>query len=220
MVQTRSFTGVLLAIALTLAIPRLAEAGPPLICHPFDPGTQAVLPWGRGPAWNNPDGRYDVQRLTADTMRLLAREAPVLARMENLRRATIYAARDQRVANELLSAVLARALSSVASGMPDAHALFDAGYLIESYKQAAHLHQYSMLAPPAAARWTLHSEPGGNGYAMVIRAMALSGGSADMEFAASLMTEGTSSANHRRRATAAATPGSLLARNLQNVDRN
>ena len=217
--HTRLVSTLLVALATTLALPRLAEAGPPLICHPFEPGTQAVLPWGRGPAWNNPNGRYDVQRLTADTLRLLSREAPVLARMENLRRATIYAAQDQRVANELLSAVLARALSSVASGTPDAHALFDAGYLIESYKQAAHMHQYSMLATPAAARWTLRSEPGGNGYAMVIRAMALSGGSADMEYAASLMTEGTTSANHRRRAIAAATQGSLLARNLQNVDR-
>ena len=219
MVQTRSFTGVLLVVALTLAVPRLAEAGPPLICHPFDPGSQAVLPWGSGPAWNNPDNRYDVQQLTSDTLRLLTREAPVLARMENLRRATIYAAQDPRVANELLSAVLARALSSVSAGAPDAQALFNAGYLIESYKQAAHMHRYSMLAPPTAARWTLRSEPGGNGYSLVIRAMSLAGGSADMEFAASLMSEGTASANHRRRAAAAAAQGSLLARNLQNASR-
>lgn len=220
MMRIPTVLAVLLTLAITLVLPRLAEAGPPLICHPFDPGGQAALPWGSGPGWNTPHGRYDVQGLTADTLRLLTRDAPVLARMENLRRATIYAAQDSRVANELLSAVLARALSSVVAGAPDPHALFDAGYLIESYKQAAHLHRYSMLAPAAAARWTLRSEPGGNGYAMVVRALALTGGSADMEFAASLMTEGVASTAHRRRAEAAAARGSLLARNLQAVGRN
>jgi hypothetical protein len=54
---------------------------------------------------------------------------------------------------------------------------------------------------------------------MVVRAVSLAGGSPDMEFAASLMTEGAASNGHRRRAAAAATAGSLLARNLQSVDR-
>jgi hypothetical protein len=220
MMHTRLLVPVILAATVVAALPRSAEAGPPLICHPFDAGASAVLPWGSGPGWNTPDRRYDVQRLTVETLRLLTRDAPVIARMENLRRATIYAAQDPRVANELLSAVLARALSTVASGAPDPQVLFDAGYLLESYKQAAHLHRYSMLAPESAASWTLRTEPGGNGYALVVRAIALTGGSADMEFAASLMSEGPTSVTHRRRATAAAVSGSLLARNLSAVDRD
>ncbi len=134
--------------------------------------------------------------------------------MENLRRATIYAAQDARIANELLSAVLARALSSAANGTPDAQALFDAGYLIESYKQAAALHRYNMLTDGDSARWTMRNEPGADGYALVARALRLSGANPDMEFAASLMKEGATSAEHRRRAAAGAAAGSLLARNL------
>jgi hypothetical protein len=91
-------------VAGLLAVSTAATAGPPLICHPFDAGPAAVLPWGQGPGWNTPDRSYDVERLTADTLRLLSPEAPVRARMENLRRATIYASKDRRVAAELLAA--------------------------------------------------------------------------------------------------------------------
>ena len=213
MTQSRRFAPVLFALAALVAAPTLVEAGPPLICHPFATAGEAVLPWGSGPSWNNPDRRYDVQRLTADLLRLLNPNAPVLARMENIRRATIYAGQDSRVANELLSAVLARALASASSGSPDPNALFDAGYLLETYKQAAHLHRYNMLGE-AGDRWTLRNEPGGDGYAMVMRASALLHTSPDMEFAASLMKEGAASAEHRRRASAAAKSGSLLAQNL------
>src|SRR5262245_23395347 len=114
-------------IAALLTLPAISEAGPPLICHPFQTGKAALLPWGDGPGWNTPDGRYDVQRLAGDTVRLLSGGQPVIARMENLRRATLYAARDERVAGELLAAVLARALAATAAGTPDADALFDAG---------------------------------------------------------------------------------------------
>lgn len=207
------FATALFALAALVALPTMSEAGPPLICHPFATGGEAVLQWGTGPGWNTPDRRYDVQRLTADTLKLLTPNAPILARMENLRRATIYAGQDSRVANELLSAVLARALASAANGTPDPHALFDAGYLLESYKQAAHLHRYNMLGSESG-RWTLRNEPGGDGYAMVMRASTLLHNSPDMEFAASLMQEGTASAEHRRRAAAAAKAGSLLAQNL------
>ena len=213
MTQSRQLVAAFLATAVLLALPRQSEAGPPLVCHPFATGSEAVLQWGTGTGWNTPDRRYDVQRLTADVLRLLTPKAPVIARMENMRRATIYAAQDPRIANELLSAVLARALASAATAAPDPNALFDAGYLLESYKQAVTLHRYSMLAPAANDRWTLRSEPAGDGYAMVVRAMALLP-SADMEFAASLMKEGSSSAEHRRRAEASAKAGSLLAQNL------
>jgi hypothetical protein len=214
MTLPRPLTAVLFLAASVLALPRTSEAGPPLICHPFATASEAVLPWGSGPGWNTPDQRYDVQRLTGDVLRLLTPRAPILARMENIRRATIYAGQDPRVANELLAAVLARAVAASAGSAPDPLALFDAGYLLESYKQAAHLHRYNMLAPAAADRWTLRSEPAGDGYAMVVRAIGLTHGNPDMEFAASLMKEGTASTEHRRRAEASAKAGSLLARNL------
>lgn len=157
------------ALTLLLALPGLAEAGPPLICNPFDPGQAEVLPWGTGPGWNTPDTRYDLQRLIGDTLRLLTPEAPVIARMENMRRATIYAARDQRVAKALLDAVTARAATAT-----NPHALFDAGYLIETYKQAGHLH-----------RWPA---PTADGRGMVRRAIALIGANRDMQYASTLMS--------------------------------
>lgn len=190
------------AVVLGMGLAGSAEAGPPLICRPFDSGTASVLPWGTGPGWNTPDPAYDVGRLTSDTLRLLDAKMPILARMENLRRATIYAAKDRRIAAELLSALLGRALTSEARGTRDALAWFDAGHLVESYRQASHIAGTHML--PVAI----------DGYGFVQKALDLTGTSPEIEFAASLMTEGAVSANHRRRAQAGAAAGSLLARNL------
>jgi hypothetical protein len=74
-----------------------------------------------------------------------------------------------------------------------------------------------MLEPAARSAWTLRKEPAGlDGYAMVTKALRLTGSNPEMEFAASLMKEGAASAEHRRRALAGATTGSLLAKNLAN----
>jgi hypothetical protein len=189
----------LLAIALVMAIPGLSEAGPPLICHPFQTAGSELLPWGSGPGWNTPDSRYDVQRLAADTLRLLRTVASVLTRMENMRRAVIYATRDARAAEHLLAAVVARAAAADA----DRDAVFDAGYLIESYKQATHLFGRRMTT--------------GDGYAMVRRAISMGDPIPEMEFAAALMTAGDASATHLRRARAAMPPESLLAKNITNM---
>lgn len=191
--------GFVAAVAL-VALPSIAQAGPPLICHPFVTGNADLLPWGHGDAWNNPARDYDVRRLTADVLRLLRPDAPVLARMENMRRAAIYAAQSPTVARQLLGAVVARASGAEA---PESAALFDAGYLIESYKQAAHLH----TGPP----------PAQDGYALVVRAIAATRGNAEMEFAASLMTTGAAADAHLRRARAAAATTPLLARNIEGV---
>jgi len=187
---------VLLATSALVALPRTAEAGPPLICHPFDAGSSPLLAWGHGEGWNTPDRTYDTSKLTADTLRLLSADAPVLARMENMRRATIYASQNPGVADELLKAVLARA--TPASGTRSAIALFDAGYLIETYRQ-----------------WNMLSEKNLDGYVMVKNALGMRP-NPEMEFAASLMREGSVSEEHRQRALAGAAPESLLARNLRN----
>ena len=210
---TRNTLRIMGAFTLGLTIAAAAEAGPPLICHPFDTGSASVLPWGTGPGWNTPDPAYDVRRLTADTLRLLDTKTPILARMENLRRATIYASRDRRVAAELLSAVLARALSAAAQGSGDPLAWFDAGHLVESYRQASHIYKWDMLSGRDGVALARRPEAI-DGYRYVQKALELIGPSAEMEYAASLMTEGAVSAAHRLRAEAGAPSGSLLARNL------
>ena len=186
-----------------------AEAGPPLICHPFDAGSAALLPWGPGPGWNSPDRSYDLQRLTADTLQLLTPTTPVLARMEIMRRATIYAGQDRKVAGALLKAVLDRA-KAVPEGSRDPMPGFDAGYLIESYRQNEHTAGFNMLAGAEVPR-------GVEGYGLVKKALQLAGSNAEMEFAASLMQQGTVAAEHRRRAIAGAPAGSLLAKNIARV---
>ena len=203
-----------MTIAASLMVAGAAQAGPPLICHQFDAGNAKLLPWSTtGAGWNTPDRSYDVKKLTADTLQLLSPDAPILARMENMRRATIYAGQDERVAAELLTAVMARAQSDTGKGR-DPLAWFDAGYLVESFRQASHIYKWNMLEPGERASWKLRSEPKGvDGYAMVKKAMTLMP-NPEMEFAASLMKEGTASADHRRRAAAGAAAGSLLARNL------
>jgi hypothetical protein len=210
---------VLLASFALVGVAALAEAGPPLICHRFDAGNATLLPWASSTAatnWNAPDPSYDITKLTADTLRLLSPDAPILARMENMRRATIYAGRDERVAAELLAAVMARAQGDAGKGR-DALAWFDAGYLVESYRQASHIYKWDMLEGRAKAEWKMRSEPAGvDGYALVRKALHVGGSNPEMEYAASLMKAGTVSDEHRRRAVAGAPAGSLLARNLAN----
>ena len=191
-------------VVLFASMSGTAWAGPPLICHPFDAGSAALLPWGSAPGWKSPLASYDVQKLTADTLQLLAPTTPVIARMEIMRRATIYAGQDRKVAAALLKAVVDRAKSAPA-GSTDPMAQFDAGYLIESYRQNENTAGFNML----------ESVPGGTeGSGLVVKAIRLAGENAEMEFAASLMQRGTVAAEHRHRAAMGAPKGSLLAKNL------
>ena len=179
-----------------------AQAGPPLICHPFDIGQAKSLPWVD---WNRISAsNYDLKNLTRDTLAILDSSAPVLVRMETLRRATIYARQDPQVAQELLARLQARATDSDATGHPDALAWFDLGYLVETYKQ-----------------WMGRGEPnpaaGLDGYGWVKKAISLRGEDPEMEFAAALITlSGPESdrQDHARRAMAGAKNDPLLARNL------
>jgi hypothetical protein len=202
---TRQALAVLAAV-LSFATPALA--GPPLICHPFEVESGKLIAWGTGSGWNTPDRSYDIKRLVADTTAVLTPDAPILTRMENMRRATIYAMRDPVIANELLKAVTSRALATTTDG----RAWFDAGYLIESYKQAVHLREDRRpeLRAWAAVEETIRVD----GYNWVKKAMAMSAPSAEMEFAASLMTQGSVASAHRAKAVAAAPKGSTLSRNL------
>src|SRR5258705_10498867 len=85
---------------LVIAAPALA--GPPLICHAIDIGTEQSLPW-TSTGWNlSGQEQYDVSRLVPDTLALLTPSAPVLLRMGTLRRATLYGHQRTAGAKELL----------------------------------------------------------------------------------------------------------------------
>ena len=201
-------TRPLIALAAVVFLATPALAGPPLICHPFEVERGKLIAWGTGSGWNTPDRSYDIKRLVADTTAILTPDAPILTRMENMRRATIYAMRDPVIAHELLKAVTARALGTTTDGS----AWFDAGYLIESYKQARTLREKDnpLMRSWAAVDETIKVD----GYNWVKKAMAMSAPSAEMEFAASLMTERSIASAHRAKALSAAPKGSVLARNL------
>lgn len=202
--MTRRHTFAALSIVLLLAAPALA--GPPLICYPFETASGKLISWGKGSGWNTPDPSYDLKNLVADTTSTLTADAPVLTRMENMRRATIYAMHDPVVAEQLLKAVMARALSTTNDG----RAWFDAGYLIESYRQAVHMRDRKS---PSHAWAAVDGTIKVDGYGFVKKAMVMAGPNPEMEFAASLMTQGAVAAAHRARA-AKAGPGSLVVRNL------
>ncbi len=112
-----------------------------------------------------------------------------------------------------MTAIMKRA---EAGGSRDALAWFDAGYLVESYRQASHIYKWDMLTAADRAKWTLRSEPGGvDGYALVLKAIAMAGTNPEMEFAASLDEgRGRSAPSTGVGRWPAPGPGSLLAKNL------
>ena len=116
--------------------------------------------------------------------------------MENLRRATIYASQDRSVAFELQPAIVGRAVTAQASGSRDPLPLFDAAYAIEAFRQAATLHRWVTNRP--REEWLSRELGDLTGYPPMQRAIALGGNRAEMEFAASLMRQGASAAEHRR----------------------
>jgi len=188
-----------LACLSVLVLVTAALAGPPLICHPFDIGKEKSLPW-TGTSWNlSGNEGYDTSHLAQDTLALLDTKAPVIVRMETLRRATLYAGKDPIAAKELLTRLHSRANAK----SQDALALFEFGYLVETYNQGLRKDQN-----PAA---------GVDGYDFVKRALAIRSADPEMAFAAALITLGKSQADHEehvRKAMAGAQGDPLLSRNL------
>jgi len=200
------------ALAALLAVPRTAKAGPPLVCHPFDIGGAKSLPWTSN-TWNlSGKEDYDLSRLADDTLALLNSTTPVVVRMETLRRAALYARQDRFVQKELLMKLKSRAVDAEAKGHPDALAWFDAGYFVETLKQA-NMTFRNGVEPVYASNAATNID----GYAWVCKALRLRGDDPEMEFAAAIITSfprQKSHDEHLRRAVAGATEGSLLARNL------
>ena len=221
----RSILLTLTSILCLMFFHRAALAGPPLLCHPFEIGNARSLPWS-GSEWRGVDKNYSINRLVQDTLGLLTPETPVMVRMETLRRATVYAVwsmndykvgyavKDAAVASELLSRLKARVpghpeLGAKSEKNTTALALFDYGYLVESYKQAGD------------AKQGLKLTGGSDGYGLIVKAIAQRGSDSEMEFAAALACEGRRREEvrdayvvHLQKAAAGAQEGSLLARNL------
>jgi hypothetical protein len=119
-----------------------------------------------------------------------------------------YSAKDAGVANQLLARLKARVPEPGAKSDKRATALamFDYGYLVESYKQAGDGSQGPKLAA------------GVDGYGLIVKAIAMRGGDPEMELAAALAisdrAHDAARIAHLQRAAAGAQEGSLLARNL------
>jgi hypothetical protein len=208
--------------AFAFAFAPAALAGPPLLCHPFSTGNGApLLPWAEGTnQWHLPDPGYDRASLVADTLNLLSADAPILVRMENMRRATIYADENPAMAAELLRAVVERTATKPVDARAEALEWFDAGYLVETYRQLGLIYEHGML--PAHGRWTsLVAEELAvlDGYELVQKAAALAPEwQAELDFASALMAREPLTVAHLRRAASSATAGSLLAQNLVHYD--
>ena len=150
------------------------QAGPPLICHPYDIGSAQSLPWGHGHdtlGFDNPDQNYNTKQLTADTLKILDAGAPVIVRMEAMRRAALYGSNDHPSAATLLGTLKKRAEAS----SPSALVLFDYGYFAETLKQIVWKYKEDLTR-------------GADGYSFVKRALTMQPDSADMHFAAAVMT--------------------------------
>ncbi|MGE0129420.1 MAG: hypothetical protein AB7U82_15185 [Blastocatellales bacterium] len=211
--RLRSTSFAVMALAVAITVNQVAQAGPPLICHPFEIGNAKSLPWA-GSEWRAVKSDYDINRLVDDTLALLTPETPVIARMETLRRAVVYAvwaqrdgevrlaAKNGKVAGQLLDRLMGRLKQSATGGKPNTLAMFDAGYFIESWRQAT----------------DARSAPQIDGYGMIVKATNMRGGDASMEFASALITsmrsDKATNRAHLQKAVAGAPEGSLLAKNI------
>jgi hypothetical protein len=182
-----------------------AWAGPPLVCHPFDIGDAKSLPWVSHDWRLDGSESYDTHRLAADTVALLDQNPKVtLVHMETLRRATLYARKDPQAAKQLLLRLTARAEAAQNLPHPDPLTVFDSGYLAETYKQWL-------------GEGGQNPASGLNGYALVKKALELTSGDPQMEFAAALITLSGPEAEreeHAAKAIAGAKTDKELARNL------
>jgi hypothetical protein len=210
----RTLALLLIALAALPAFNQPALACPPMICRKFDIETARSLPWG-GTESREAKTDYNISRLVEETLAALGPETSVIVRMETLRRATVYAVwamvdeevgitvKDLTIAHELIERLKARARSARGTAA-ESLALFDLGYLMESYKG-------SMTAEKIDG-----FKSGLDGYSLIVKATALRAGDPEMEFASAIVTD-PGRAEHQRhlqKALAGSSRSALLARNL------
>jgi hypothetical protein len=212
------FERIVVAIAVVAAAASSVFAGPPLICWKVETGGAASLPWvDRSDTYQGMDPDYRTSRLASDALGLLRASAPVLERMETLRRAALYAASDAKAGEALLTGLVERTQRNPA----DALAWFDAGYFVEASRQARGKNEpefWSRFLEASGIRSTAAKGLGmKTGYDAITKAIELSAGEPAMEYAAALVTWYPHRAEHDahlQRAAAGAADGSLLAKNL------
>jgi len=185
-------------LSITLAFTTLALAGPPLICHPLNIGPAKTLPWV-DLNYRPGDGGYELKNLATDTLAILDASDSAIVHMETIRRATVYARRDEQAARELLVRLHARATSANAG----AFAFFDLGYFAEAEKQWSSVGEHN----PAGSI---------DGFALIRKALAIRADS-EMEFGAAMaaiMKSEQERNPHLQKALAGGKTNALLAQNL------
>jgi hypothetical protein len=211
-IRTRSlFTAFVVVAALVTARP--VQAGPPLLCHPFDIGSAASLPWNGHSSWFDGKSDYRLSSLVSDTEALLGPSTPVVVRMETLRRAAIYASRDPHVASALLQRLAAKAESS-----KTALALLDAAYVTEALRQIAQIGGVTGGKNHVPAIQDLIRDR--DGWQQMKASLAASPDDPGLQFAAALIAAGKDRGayvEHARRARAGAQKDALIARNLNHI---
>jgi hypothetical protein len=206
------------ALLTSIALARPALAGPPLLCHPFDIGTAASLPWSGTSSWFDGKADYKLVNLVADTEALLTPSTPVIVRMETLRRASIYASRDPKIAFALLERLTAKAQASKATGRPDALALLDAAYATEALRQVTMIGGIPGFKDQVNGVKDVVSNA--DGWQYMKASLAAQPDDPALEFAAALIAadkDRAAYANHAQRARAGAGKDALLARNLSHI---
>ena len=206
-----------LAAALLFVAVSPALAGPPLLCHPFDIGDARSLPWDAR-SWSEGRKDYDLAKLVADTESMLTPATPVIVRMETLRRAALYASHDANVAARLLDMINARAERAGGASPATAMALFDAGYLRETYRQISQLGRFDGLGHRSN---TIAGVLGkAEGKTLIDRTITLRPDDGAIRFAAALVaasTDKSAYAQHAARAREGASRDPLLARNIKQL---
>jgi len=197
-----------LASAATAADPWEEMFEQPLVKWALEIGDAKSLPWGDPRSWNALAPGYEIGQAPGDALALLTPNAPVLARMETMRRLIAYSERDPRLAYQTLAALTVRAREADAAGKTDAFTWFDPGYFFEACRQA---------------KW-LRTELLGdmNGYSLVMKAIRIAGDAApealEMQFAAGLILLEPKGQHpyypHFKTVVKQVKQGSLLERNL------
>lgn len=145
-------------LMLFVAATAMAVAGPPLICQRVEIGTAKSLPWRNVDSWNGAVPTYKLAALADETLAILTPSAPMALRMETMRRAAIYAAKDEAVASQLATRLLARIVDAEASGKADINTWFDAGYYAEALRQIAFVYRYDMLSSAEREQWRVRGD--------------------------------------------------------------
>jgi len=217
-VSLRSITGIL-TLAVLAATAEVAMAGPPLLCHPFDIGTAKSLTWDTSHGWQGRVGATNMKTLVADTEALLTPDTPVIVRMETLRRAAIYASTDATIATELLTRLQSRA----ASAQKNALETFDAGYLIETFRQISKMKGWTRDDGAQIQLTALQSlVEKADGEALIQQSLAARNGDPAIEFAAALIAGSYPARRadyhkHAEKARAGAAQDALLTKNLGHI---